>query len=277
MISLKLLLFEALDLSDAIKIFKDFGVDNAHKLSKEELKKKYIELIKTYHPDKKSKTADDIKTRNINAAYDVLKLAQGNHNIYSKEFWDKKGPGFSSSNYSYSDYTQRQNRTHRQSDDSRHDYNQSEPWAWAGWDGGLPPNDQIFSASDINYLKKQAWEISGKPKPSKENEYSIMDWDGFYFRCSFSVYAIPSELFKISEMMVKWDNHYRSAAVFYQKKTDTKTIYLINLGGKKVDTVQNPSYSPGTPFQHNSFNGNPNNDKEFLQYLRKHYPPANQK
>ena len=48
MIKLKQLLFEVLSVEDAVNIFSKFGVHNSNTLSKGELKKQWLELVKKY-------------------------------------------------------------------------------------------------------------------------------------------------------------------------------------------------------------------------------------
>ena len=254
---------EALTLGDAENIFikygKEFGVTNPLKLSPDELKKARNQLILKQHPDKhppNDREEKDVNCRLINAAYDVLKLQVGQPqtNKYTKpsqsydDFWD----------------TLKHNRERHRKDQQSHPYPESNaPWAQAGYSGGTPNSgDGSDHVGNVNYYKKKAWEISGKPPCTSDHEYTLWNWDGNYFRGNFSVFAVPSKLYEISHMMIEWDD-FKSIAVFYTKKTnDPHSITLINLRGEKhiVD------------FNHESFNKNPGNDQNFVQMLRRSYP-----
>lgn len=206
MIKLKSLLLEKMSPSDAIMVFKKFGVPDPLSLSKLELKDTWRELSKKHHPDT---GGNDENMRAINSAYDILK------NMGQKK---------ATSN-----------------------------WDWSGDAGSDNPRD-------INYVKRKAWDISGNPTPSKENEYHIWNWDGQYFRGSFTVFAIPAKLYEISKMMTDWDDHFRSKAVFCSRANE-KVLHLVNLDGNEV--------SPPREFEHDSFNLNPSNDTSFVNMLRK--------
>ena len=250
MISLKNILLEGMSLNVANTIFAKYGVPNASTMDKDELRQRWLALVKKYHPDAGG-TDDDM--RHINAAYDVLKLGSPHASA---------GGGsddFSDYDSSYNTY-QRQSRQRRSSD--RRD--RPTGWAQAGWSGGAPNSDQIYNQNfhDLNYCKKTAWEISGKPPFDAAHVYTMWNWDGAYFRGVFSVYAVPEKLFEISKMMVIWDRWFKSEAVFFTKKTDDAgQIYLVNLRGQEV--------SPPKLFEHESFNKNAGNDQSFVNFLRK--------
>lgn len=224
-IRLRTLLLEKLSVSDAEKIFADYGVPHATRIDKDKLTKLYKLLVTKHHPDRGGNTKD---MQYINAAWDVLKRLSPSRPI---------------------DPT-----TNRSKD--------IEPWAWAGYSGGIPPRDDVGGPGDLNYYKKKAWEISGKPEPRKENEYTFWGWDGNYFRGVFSVFAVPKTLFEVSEMMVEWQGFFHITAVFYSQRDNPHSIFLINLNGKEID--------PPREFEHESFNSNPGNDRSFVYYLRSH-------
>ena len=117
---------------------------------------------------------------------------------------------------------------------------------------------------DIQYYKKLAWELSGKPTPTDDHKYTFSNWDGYYFRQSFTVYTTdnPEHWFEISKLLIEWDKFYRSVAVFVNHTTyNSNTLYLINHKGKKI--------IPPETYIHDSFNANPSNDREFTDMLRK--------
>ena len=241
MISLKHILLEGMTVDVADTIFADFGVPNASSLDKSKLKDFYIALVKKHHPDAGGRNSD---MQYINAAYDVLKSSYGK--MHGHEHWP-----YGSDDESWPN------------DPSQDDYDGNAGWAQAGWSGGAPFRSDIHKKSfeDLNFCKKTAWEISGRPPFTKSNEYSIWNWDGAYFRGLFSVYAIPEKLFEISKMMQVWDRWFKSEAVFFTNKKDPNKIYLVNLRGKEV--------SPPKEFEHESFNSNAGNDQSFVNFLRK--------
>lgn len=242
MIKLKVLIFEGMTEPEAEYIFARYGVPNASALPKDQLKKAYRELSKAHHPDKGGKTID---IQYINAAYDILNKSSGRSST------TREPDQWRYTRYGY------QAPPPRQSPKVDH-------WAWAGWSGGSEPmSDYSDNPQNINYIKKQAWEMSGNPTPAKRNEYTFWNWDGSYFRGVVTVYAKYDAdiLFKISEMVVKWDTPHKSIAVFFFNGAEPRRLFLINVRGKKADPVEE--------FEHNSFNNNPGNDKDFVNYLRK--------
>lgn len=236
------LLVEKTTLHQAEAVFAKYGVPNASSLSKEKLNVAYKKLARKYHPDINPINSEIISR--INDARDVLLAHVGRHKYdsYSSHRTQSNRNG----SYDRNDVT---------SHPSFHDY---EPWSWAGYSGGIPNSDTIRSGADINYFKKKAWEISGRPTPSKNNEYTFWNFDGHYSRGVFSVYAVPETLFEISKMMIEWDNFNRSRAVLFSHHGD---FYVINVGGKEVD--------PPHPMKHDSFNRNAFNDRYFVAELER--------
>jgi curved DNA-binding protein CbpA len=244
MIKLKTLIFESISPSEAEQIFSRYGVPNVSKLSKDELKKSWRELSKTFHPDKNPSKKDEMNLAMqwINSAYSVL----------------SNSPQKSSSEKSYDDYysnnvyQQDRQQSNRRTSDTHY-----AGWAQAGRSGGLPNNDYIYNQNfqDLNYCKKTAWEISGKPPCDRNHEYSFSIWDGSHFRGGFSVYAVPEKLFEISQIVSKWETHHRTVAVFCHRKIDHVAL-LVNLRGQEVKPPKEiEDFEP--------------NDQQFRDYLRK--------
>jgi len=243
-------------------------------MSPDELKKARNQLILKQHPDKHppdDRAEKDVNCRLINAAYDILKLQRRDADDAYQQWRTQSRSGYAEPyqhDQTYDDFwdTLRRNRERHRRDNQSHSYPESDaPWAQAGWAGGMP-NSSYGSdhVGNVNYYMKKAWEISGKPPCTSDHEYTFWNWDGNYFRGVFSVFATPSKLYEISHMMIEWDD-FKSAAVFYTKKTDDPhTITLINLRGQRT---------PIQKTKHNSFNKNPGNDQEFVQTLRKSFPP----
>jgi curved DNA-binding protein CbpA len=256
MIKLKTLIFESLSPIEAEQIFRRYGIPNASSLSKDELKKAWRELSKSFHPDKNPLKKDEMNLAMqwINSAYSVLNnLTQSSSNKYynSNNVYQREEPD---------DYEERQRQRKERYQSWRQNHTghkTNSGWAQAGWNGGIPYSDHIYNEDfhDLNFCKKTAWEISGKPPFDNEHTYTIINWDGNFQRGTFSVYAIPEKLFEISKMMQIWDNHFQSIAVFFQRKQDHVT-YLVNLRGQEV----NP------PKEFEDFDMN---DNQFREYLRK--------
>jgi hypothetical protein len=180
----------------------------------------------------------------INSAYSVLS------NSSQKSSNEKSYDDYYSNNV-YQQNRQQSNRRTRTSD------THYAGWAQAGWSGGLPNNDHIYNQNfqDLNYCKKMAWEISGKPPFDRNHEYSFSIWDGNYFRGGFSVYAVPEKLFEISQMVSKWETYHRTVAVFCHRKIDHMAL-LVNLRGQEVKPPKEiEDFEP--------------NDQQFRDYLRK--------
>ena len=241
-----------IDVANAI--FADFGVPDASSLEKSKLKDYYVALVKKHHPDAGGSNSD---MQYINAAYDVLKNSSKSSGYGSgDESWPHQKE--------YDDYFAHntyQHQSHKRKSSPRDDGPKG--WAQAGWSGGMPFSSDIYNKTfrDLNFCKKTAWEISGKPPFDKNHEYTFWNWDGHFFRGVFSVYAVPEKLFDISKMMVEWDNQNESAAVFVTQKNKPNKIYVVNVKGHKID--------PPREFEHNSFNSNPGNDNSFINMLRK--------
>jgi hypothetical protein len=225
------LLCEKMTVDQANNIFAQYGVTNASALGKEKLKAAWIKLVKQYHTDISSKDPNALK--DINAAYDILKLAP-------------------ISTASTEDYFDKLYKTRYQTQG-----NISEPWQTD--DRAMrDPNPQ---KPNINYYKKRAWEISGKPESKPNNKYTFWNWDGDYLRGVFSVYTTPEHWYEVSKLMVEWDNFYRSKAVLVSFSKSPNTVYIVNKNGNKVD--------PPQPIEHDSFNSNPGNDIDFIDRMRK--------
>lgn len=219
---IRMLLESKMTLSLANKIFSDLGYPNASNMPKEKLRAAWADLSIHHHPDK----GGNVETmQNINSAYDLLK---------------------STSISSFGDM-------------DKHDQENDELETWQTDDRAM--RDSNPKKPDINYYKKTAWILSGKPEPSDKNKYTFWNWDGYYLRGVFTVYTTPAYWYEVSNLMVEWDKHYRSKAVFVSDPKVNNIVYLVNKHGKKVD--------PPQPIEHESFNANPGNDWSFINRMRK--------
>jgi curved DNA-binding protein CbpA len=214
--------------------------------------------VKKHHPDVGGSN-DDMKY--INAAYDVLKDSTPGS---SKNGYDDYFDNLYRQREEPADYDERQRQRKDRYNTWRHDKQQSgySDWAQAGYSGGWKNSDYI-SREDfhcLNFCKRTAWEISGKPPYDADHTYTVWAWDGMYFRGSFSVFAIPEKMFEISKMMEIWDD-LGTVAVFYTHLSYPNKVFLVNLRGKEVN--------PPKEFEHESFNQNPGNDAKFKDFLSK--------
>lgn len=244
----KQFMLEALSPFDADDIFKDFGVPDARHLKPEELQKAYKKLVIKHHPDKHPDNVEQ-STREmqmINAAYDTLKMISGEGNFRS-----------------YAHQAYRQHSQPQQRPGYNSPFTGDTAWAQAGWSGGMPFMSDIYTEdyTDLNYCKRMAWEISGRPDPSKQNEYTFWAWDGSYFRNVMSVFAISSKLHQIAKMFETWSGNNKMATFVQRYKDPMNVIYLLTLRGKDI--------IPPKKFEHESFNRNPGNDHSFEAWLRK--------
>jgi hypothetical protein len=230
---LRQILIEAMTSQQAIAIFASVGVPNAGTLSHEDLKKTRNTLATKYHPDS-GNTTDATKMQYINAAYDILKTQRGSTG----------------------------HTGHTQTDDSGwHKKQTSADDIWNTYKHGM--SDPVPKKGTVNYYKKWAWEISGKPNTTESNIYTFYNWDGYYFRGQFSVYAVPAKFFEISKGLVELDSDaHRSKAIFVASTKNPKDLLLINLNGKDVS-------ASNTIYTHDAFNNNPSNDRLFVDKLRK--------
>ena len=132
---------------------------------------------------------------------------------------------------------------------------------------GFTGDASSTNEKDINYVKRKAWELSGMPTPTMANEYTFWNWDGRFFRGVVTVTCLPEAFFEISELVVNWDDHFKSVAVFVIRKSEThgngerpRNVYLVNLRGQKV--------APKA-YEFTAFNSNPGNDRNFTRELEK--------
>lgn len=221
---------------DAVEAFRSHGIEPTE-LSSEELKKVRNRLNMKLHPDRGGSVEDQ---QEINQAYDILKM-------------NKPGQGPA--------YTQRGAypgaQTYRRPPRSE----ETPTWAWAGYSGGMPPMAHISREdyTDVNYIKKRMWELSGKSK----DEWTIMGYDGRFFRAMTTVYGSPDIFNEMAEAMRTWQSHggnpYPTRAVFVEPRGDYE-LYLVYLDGHFLG--DNP-----TKMEHDSPNMNPANDQSFMRRL----------
>lgn len=220
--------------AEAKAIFARYGVENPDKLDVTGLKSAHRRLVKANHPDR---GGSDQAMARINAAYDVLK----NPEAYAAS----PPPSRSAYDPAASRYG------HRYS---------SEPypeWANAGYSGGMRDSPSINREdySDRNYVKKRMWELSGKSK----EEWSIMNFDGAFFRGYITVYGSPAIFPEMAKAIQKWDRFFDSRAVFVSRRHGDGSLYLVWSDGV--------FHNPPIKMEHESVNSNPSNDQRFMRRL----------
>lgn len=224
------LLCEKMTAVDAVEIFAKHGVANALSLDKEALKQAWRKLNKQFHTDVSSAGKETIQ--NINAAYDILKDAP---------------------TQTTSDFVKRY-----QANAYKTQGQEPEPWQ-TDTRAARDPNPQ---KGNVNYYKKLAWIISGKPTPTENNKYTFWNWDGYYLRGTFTVYTTPEHWFEVSKLMTEWDGtHHRSKAVLVTYNKAPKIAFMVNKEGQRVE--------PPIQIPHDSHNANPENDWDFTNRMRK--------
>lgn len=213
--------------------------------SREQIGKYRRDLAKKYHPDT-GYVGDDLAL--LNTALDILEKSPED-SVY------EESPGYTS---------------YRKQDSSK-----VPVWAWAGYSGGYPPQASIYTEdySDINFIKKKSWEISGaKSTPTKTDEYNFMNFDGRYGRGSFTVYANEDTLQTVAGWLVKWDSFNRSKAVVVGHQDFDRYMVFPVVNGQVLRSIGF--------IESDSFNRNPFNDQQFHrhlnQMLEKNLQPADQ-
>jgi hypothetical protein len=220
------ILMEAMTYGEAIKVFIGSGIDPDDLRTPERLKKARNALAFKYHSDMTGQGDDAIKL--INAAYDVLK--------------DRPAPA---------------------TDANKPDVDTYEPWAQAGWSGGMRNSSSIHrnDYTDVNFIKKRMWELSDHSR----EEWSIMGFDGNFMRANTTVYGSPKIFDEMAKAMVTWQtkgsNSYDCRAVIVSKRGSHK-YYLIWADDKSYanDPIE---------LESDSFNENPSNDRSLGPRLRK--------
>jgi hypothetical protein len=265
--------------ADAAAIFSQFGVQNASALDPGALKKARNTIIMKNHQDF---TGNKSAAQEINAAYDVLTnkptIAQQQQHAANDPYWHpnahktyKPGPegeDETTTDTGGGDYWNPHGADWYGSKyggrgwgEAEPDPRQENPWVWAGYNGGAPPNPSIrrMDYTDMNFIKKSMWELSGK----SQDEYTIWGFDGHFFRNSVTVYGSPQIFMYMAQAMVDWQtkggNPYECRAVFISAPHDPNTLWLVYADGK--------FFHDPIGLGHNSMNANPGNDQSFTRRL----------
>lgn len=222
---------EALTPSQARQIFFNYGATDED-LGPQALRATRIRLMKANHPDT-NPHADVAAAQDINAAYDTLKGGGGG---YEEPATRRREP----------------------------EPAEPAPWSYAGYSGGMPPSSAIHKHDyrDLNFIKKRMWELSGQSR----EVWNISGFDGSFLRNSLSVYGSPEIFADMAEAMVTWQtkggNAYDCRAVIVSRSRSREHL-LIWADGKSY------ARDPIVLEDHDSFNDNPSNDRQFEPRLRK--------
>ena len=227
---------------DAILLFRRFGVDVTG-MTPEELREARRQLINRHHPDR----GGSLQTaQSINAAYDLLKEGI---------------PKYRGSHFALSSF-RRANQNRRDQLAALKLCNPDYPeWVWAGCSGDTPGrfDIRIQDFTDINFIKKSIWELSGH----SEYEYTVWGFDGRIFRGHFAVFGSPKVFNYMADAMVTFQtrgsNRYECRAVFAHEEA-SRDLYLIYADGRHYGDAP-------VKMKHYSFNLNPGNDVDFVREL----------
>lgn len=216
--------------ADALRVFADHGV-SAHMYDEKGLKAAYRRLAVLHHPDR---GGDGRTMALINTAYHVLaqraEMARAANGAASPRTEHRHHP-------------------------------ETPPWAWAGYaGGGLTPSAKISKPSytDLNFVKKRMWELSG----GSTEEWNLDSFNGRIFCGAFTVFGSPAIFDEMARATVEGDRYNRVRAVFASRRGDDNRELLLIWSDGLV-------HEPPIRFEHHSWNGNPANDLDFVRTLPK--------
>lgn len=113
--------------------------------------------------------------------------------------------------------------------------------------------------TDLNWFKKRMWELSNQ----SHTKYTIWAFDGRHFRGTVTVFGSRDIYAEMAKAMVEYTtrggNRYPVEAVFVQDENHPEVLMLVWQNGKNV--------RPPVPLEHESPNGNPSNDRGFMDML----------
>lgn len=215
-------------IEDAVRIFQKYGADIVD-MSLDQIHKLRNTLLQKYHPD----AGGSIEiAQEINAAFDFLR-----------------------------------SRTRGLSKPVAQPRRQSEPppqpdqWAWAGHSGPGAPNSIISRSdfTDINFIKKSMWELSGK----MDEEWIVYGYDGLLFTNTVAVYGTPKIFYYMAIAMIDLQTKGRirlSCRAVLVRSGVSRELYLIYADGKHHD--QDP-----VKFVLDRVDANRINQSEFMRKL----------
>lgn len=208
------LLVEDLSPQQATNIFKYYGASVSDLSDEESLKRARKRLMMQNHPDKAG--ADGLEAaKEINSAYDVLRSTP------RRTYSDQRTPP-----PEWTNPRQKSAVPEWQTDKNSTNNN-------------IRRNDYL----DLNYVKKNLWELSRKSK----TQYAVWNYDGNFFREKFVVYGSPDIFSDIAEAMRVFDSYHKSRAVFV---SNGQELLLIWSDGEDRDPpISFDNVDPGTDQQ----------------------------
>jgi hypothetical protein len=208
--------------NDALRVFKNLGVDTTE-LDPAGLKSAYRRLMMSNHPDK----GGDLATaQNLAAAYDELKDgSKASSNDYEPE-WGTGG------------FNSQPGRTKEQ---AKAEFSMDRP-----------------NFINLDYVKWY-FETLSAGKPSQQ--YTVMAFDGHFFRGMFTVAGSHSLFTKMAKVMCQWDRHYKTRAVF------VATSKMMEQGYMWLVWSDDYVHDPVITLNYDSMNSNPANDQQFGRQL----------
>ena len=230
-----------LNVIHAILLFRRFGVDVTG-MAPDDLKAARRDLIHRHHPDR---GGDLNAAQGINAAYDLLRDGV---------------PKYRGTDFALKCFRRKHQGRREQVAALKLCYPNHPEWAWAGYTGDAPSRPVIHNNdfTDINFIKKTMWELSGH----SDIEYTIWGFDGRNFRGQVAVFATPKVFNYMADAMIMCQTRgsYRCdcRAVFaYQE--ESKNLFLIYGDGKY--------YGDHPITMQCSCERDPEEDREFVQNL----------
>ena len=124
------------------------------------------------------------------------------------------------------------------------------------------PNEEFSMGhtrfNDIDYVK---WYFEQLTAGQPTQNWTVMNFDGHFFRGSMTVKGNADMFTKMGEVMEEWDSHFNSQAIFVGTRSmlEKGTVAVIGVLGKQV--------KPMVTLQFDSPNLNPANDSQFCQKL----------
>jgi len=199
----------AVSVIDAILLFRRFGVDVTGK-APDQINAARRDLLHKHHPDR----GGDLDTaQSINAAYDLLK-----HGV----------PKYRGSAVGLRSFR----RAHRKRRDQvaalKLCYPDHPEWAWAGHSGDAPSPVNLSSHdfTDLNFIKKSIWELSGQA----DAEYTIWGFDGHHFRGHVTVFGTHKIFDYMADAMIMWltrGSHRSECRAVFVHEEESDNLYLI--------------------------------------------------
>ena len=193
---------------DAILLFRRLGVDVTG-MGPDQVNAARRNLMNRHHPDR----GGNLDTaQNINSAYDLLKNGV---------------PTFRASVLGLKSFCRAHPSRREQVAALKLCYPEHPEWAWAGCsDAPLRPKIYSNDFTDVNFIKKTIWELSGQ-SPA---EYTVCGFDGRQFRSHVVVFGSPKTFDYMADAMIMCQTRGSYGcdcrAVFVQEE-ESKDLYLI--------------------------------------------------